>query len=211
MPYDADAPLAEQVKSSIASSLRNLAPSGAAEEEAYLDSVVLHSPLESIEDTIVVWKTLSKYVPDRIRHLGISNTPLEIVKYLLEAPDIRTKPSVVQNRFHGQTGYESELRALCRQHGIVFQSFWTLSGNPRLLKNKIVGTVADSAGVKKEVAYYSLVLGLEGITILDGTTSQSHMKTDLGGIEAVGRWAEDEGKDVWTRSLQEFRALVGDV
>jgi diketogulonate reductase-like aldo/keto reductase len=163
-----------------------------------------------MEDTIRVWKTLSKHVPSQIRHLGISNTPLEIVEYLLEAPDIKVKPSVVQNRFHDRTRWEVPLRALCREHGIVFQSFWTLSGNPRLIKQKPVDVVAQAAGVEREVAYYSLVLGLEGTTILDGTTSQAHMQVDLEGIEKVGKWAENDGRKTWEEVLTGFKVLIGD-
>ncbi|KAK9417497.1 putative NADP-dependent oxidoreductase domain-containing protein [Seiridium unicorne] len=208
MPYDPDAPLADQVRTSVASSLRNLAMTDTG--EAYLDSVVLHSPLRSMEETAVVWKALSKYVPSQIRHLGISNTPLEIVEYLLAAPDIKVKPSVVQNRFHEKTRWEVPLRRLCRQHGIVFQSFWTLSGNPRLLKQEPVNVIAEAAGVEKEVAYYALVLGLEGTTILDGTTSQEHMQADLEGIEKVGQWAGHDGKETWMKALADFRVLIGE-
>lgn len=209
MPYDPKAPLQEQVQVSVASSLKNLAATEG-DGDAYLDSVVLHSPLGSMEDTVLVWKTLSKYVPGQIRHLGISNTPLEIVQYLLDAPDIKVKPSVVQNRFHDKTKWEVPLRALCREHGVVFQSFWTLSGNPRLVRHDVVTQVAKAASVDQEVAFYSLVLGLGGTTILDGTTSPQHMSADLGGIERIGSWSEGEGQQVWTAALTKFRQLIGE-
>ncbi|ETS73415.1 hypothetical protein PFICI_15020 [Pestalotiopsis fici W106-1] len=218
MPYDARAPLQEQVRVSIESSLRNLgvpssssSSSEGADEESYLDSVVLHSPLPSMEETVVVWKALSKWVPSRVRALGISNAPVEIVEYLLEAPDIKVKPSVVQNRFHERTGWEMDLRALCRHHGVIFQSFWTLSGNPQLrYREPTVQTIARSAGVEAEVALYALVLGLEGTTILDGTTSGEHMRADLDGIEKVGRWADSEGKETWDKALMDFKAVIGE-
>ncbi len=42
MPYDPEASVTEQVKSSVATSLKNLGVS-------YIDSLVLHSPLETKE------------------------------------------------------------------------------------------------------------------------------------------------------------------
>jgi hypothetical protein len=52
------------------------------------------------------------------------------------------------------------------------------------------------------------VLGLDGLSILDGTTDPAHMQEDLLGIEAVGLWAEGEGKDEWAVALRDFKALI---
>ncbi|KAI1842724.1 hypothetical protein JX266_011045 [Neoarthrinium moseri] len=208
MPYDPAAPLEAQVHASVASSLENLAVPDGEGGAPYLDSLVLHSPLRTVEDTLTVWRALSTYVPERIRHLGIANAPLGVVELLFEAPDVAVRPSVVQNRFYGDTGYETELRAFCRAQGVVFQTFWTLTGNPRLLRSEVVGGLARAVGVEKEVAYYALVLGLEGTTILDGTTSEEHMEADLEGVEKIGRWAEGEGKEVWLSALGKFKELI---
>lgn len=210
LPYDPHAPLREQVRASVESSLRNLR----VDDDDYLDSVVMHSPLPSMEETVLVWKALSSFVqssPPRVRRLGISNAPPEVVAYLLEAPDVKVKPGVVQNRFHAATRWEPALRALCRARGVVFQSFWTLSGNPQLLKARPVLDLAVAAGVEPEVALYALVLGLEGTTILDGTTSLEHMRADLDGIEKVGRWAETEGKESWGKALEDFKVVIGEI
>jgi diketogulonate reductase-like aldo/keto reductase len=169
---------------------------------------VLHSPLGTMADTLTVWEALSTYVPARIRHLGIANTPMPILEHLLSSPGVRVRPAVVQNRFHGETRYEVPMRALCRRSGVVFQTFWTLTGNPRLVRHEAVAALAHAAGVEKEVAYYALVLGLGGTTILDGTTSEAHMKADLEGVEKVGRWAEGEGQEAWTEALGKFKELI---
>lgn len=159
-----------------------------------------------MEDTITAWKTLETYVPHKIRNLGISNTTLPILERLSDSATV--KPSVVQNRFYKETGFEVDLRAYCRQQGILFQSFWTLSANPRLSASKPVRHVADKTGVPQVVAYYALVLGLEGVTILDGTQSEDHMKDDLQGIDTVGAWAEGEGLSDWTSALAEFKQNI---
>ncbi|KHO01989.1 NADP-dependent oxidoreductase domain protein [Metarhizium album ARSEF 1941] len=204
-PYDVDAPLAEKVNQSVRSSLRNFAIEG---EEPYLDSVVLHSPMDTIQDTMTVWKTLESYHPRTIRNIGISNTTLHVLEALYT--NMTVKPSVVQNRFHEGTGYETKLRAYCRDKGIVFQSFWTLSANPVLANSAPVKAVARGAGVEVAAAYYALVIGLEGVVVLDGTTSESHMKQDLEGLEKVAVWAEGAGAADWASALTAFKELLGD-
>ncbi|KAH7040486.1 NADP-dependent oxidoreductase domain-containing protein [Microdochium trichocladiopsis] len=199
----------------------------------YIDSLVLHSPMPTYSETFAVWKVLESYVPHRIRHLGIANAPLEVVERLYHETTTTTTegagaglsvpPSVVQNRFYAPTGYDADLRRFCRERGIVYQSFWTLTANNAdnrmrgkvdLVGSKPVAKLAaafKNGEVSREVAYYSLVLGLEGITILDGTTSEVHMREDLDGVDAVGRFAaSEEGRVVWEECLAEFKALIGE-
>jgi diketogulonate reductase-like aldo/keto reductase len=44
------------------------------------------------------------------------------------------KPSFLQNRFYRESGYDREIRAFCAEHSIKYQSFWTLSANPMIIK-----------------------------------------------------------------------------
>ncbi|KAI5862341.1 Aldo/keto reductase [Durotheca rogersii] len=209
LPYDPQAPLEEQVHASVASSLRNFA--GADSDGSYVDSLVLHSPLRTLPDTVKVWKTLETYVPRRIRQLGISNTTLEVVDYLYTSPDITVRPACVQNRFYPATRWEVGLRKYCRERDIKFQTFWTLSGNPQLLRSAPVRKLANSANVEPPVALYALVLGLGGTAVLDGTTSETHMRDDLRGIEIVKDHAEsEEGRPIWSECLGGFRQLIGE-
>ncbi|KAJ3517538.1 hypothetical protein NM208_g14691 [Fusarium decemcellulare] len=204
-PYDFDAPLADKVHQSVQSSLAYFTIEG---EEPYLDSVLLHSPLRTIQETLTAWQTLETYVPHKIRNIGISNTTLPILQALNEAVTI--KPSVVQNRFYRDTAFETELRAYCREQGIVFQTFWTLSANPRLAASKPIKTVAEKAGVPQVPAYYALVLGLESVTVLDGTSTETHMKDDVKGIQKVASWAESDGASDWASALAEFKQAIGE-
>lgn len=164
--------------------------------------------MDAIQDTITVWKTLESYTPHKIRNLGISNTTLPILQTLHE--QMTVKPAVVQNRFHDRTSYETRMREFCRDNQIVFQSFWTISANGALVKSSPVHKVAQKAAVNLVSAYYSLVLGLEGITILDGTTKEAHMREDLEGLEKVGIWAEGNGAADWAPLLHEFKQLIGE-
>lgn len=120
-------------------------------------------------------------------------------------------PAVVQNRFYGRTGYDVRVRELCRKHGIVYQSFWTLTGNPELLPREELKVISLKVGVSKEVALYALVIGLEGVTVLNGTTNKVRMVEDLEGVEKVGQWAEGAGKAEWTALLKSFKMFLGDI
>lgn len=118
------------------------------------------------------------------------------------------KPAVVQNRFFHREGFAAPIREFCSNNGIIFQSFWTLSGNPKHVQSQPVQDVAANAGVNLAAAYYCLVLGLENITILDGTTSDEHMQQDLEGLEKVGVWAEGDGAAAWKTTLEDFKVLI---
>lgn len=207
LPYDPHSDITTQVHTSISSSLHNLRPSSDDDEssEPYLDCLVLHSPLPTFTQTLEAWKALCTHHPHRLHSLGISNVTLPILRSLCEASPVR--PTVVQNRFHAATGYDGPLRAFCREQGIVYQSFWTLTGNPGIVRSALVGELAGLVGVEREVAVYALVRAL-GIVVLNGTTS--HMLSDLQGLAKVGAWKDEEGnRVVWNGFVAAFEGLVG--
>jgi len=207
LPYNPALSVKDQVHASITSSLYNLRSGG--DEPQYLDSVLLHSPLRSMTETIEVWGVLGEFVRlGQIRHIGIANCPLPVLKRL---DGEVLPPAIVQNGFYPETSYESNLRAYCRSHGIVFQSFWTLTGNPVLVTDQAVVDLARKVGVEEEVAVYALVLGLKGISVLDGTTKEKRMLGDLMGVEMVGEWAGEEVNKVeWEDLMGRFKELLGE-
>jgi diketogulonate reductase-like aldo/keto reductase len=171
VPYDPRAPLAEQVEQSCFASLRNL---GVTE----LDAWVLHSPLARRADTLTVWRAMEAAVgAGRVRALGISNCydPALLRALWREA---RVKPSIVQNRFHRATGYDRELRAFCSEHGLRYQSFWTLTANGDVLASAELAAIAARHGASAAQIFFAFVTTL-GITPLTGTCSEAHMREDL--------------------------------
>jgi hypothetical protein len=68
IPYDRNAPLSEQVKQSLEKSLENL-------QTTYLDSLIMHSPMNTVKDTLTVWKLFEEFVSEgKVRYIGLSNT-----------------------------------------------------------------------------------------------------------------------------------------
>jgi diketogulonate reductase-like aldo/keto reductase len=171
IPYDARACLTDQVAQSGALSLKNL-------RTDYLDCLLLHSPLPDPQETLEVWRAMEKLVDGGLtRQLGISNcTRLEQLGAVCEIA--RIQPTVLQNRFHADTGYDQQLRDFCRAHGIVYQSFWTLTANPHLLAHATVRTLARHHGRTPAQILFRYLTQI-GIVPLTGTRSAAHMRQDL--------------------------------
>lgn len=45
---------------------------------------------------------------------------------------------------------------VCRENGIMYQSFWTLSGNPNLLAHPLMRQLAEKYGITREQALFKL-------------------------------------------------------
>lgn len=171
MPYHPGAPIDHQVRQSFESSLENL-------KTDYLDSLVLHSPVHPGEDMVKVWSAMEEiYQKGKAKQLGISNCyHLDFLKALWDA--VNVKPAVVQNRFYQQTGYDKELRQWCKEKGVIYQSFWTLTANPHILSGKTVRELCKKYQKSApQILFRSLIQ--EGMIPLTGTTSTIHMKQDL--------------------------------
>jgi Aldo/keto reductases, related to diketogulonate reductase len=171
IPYDPTAGLAEQVAQSFQSSLRNLRTS-------YLDCLVLHSPMASAAQTRGVWQAMEEiFNAGSAKQLGISNCySLEELEDLYHWA--RVKPAVVQNRFYAETNYDREIRAFCKQHRIIYQSFWTLTANARVLAHNKLKVLASKYGRTPAQVLFRY-LTQEDIVPLTGTKSETHMREDL--------------------------------
>ncbi|KAK4226451.1 putative NAD(P)H-dependent D-xylose reductase [Podospora fimiseda] len=202
--------ISAQIKASITNSLSNLSVSD--DEAPYLDALILHSPFPTVSQTLEAWNEgLQPFIESKqIRYLGISNTPLFVLKALYDQG--KTKPYIVQNRFRAEEyNWDLGTRKFCEEKGIKYQGFWTLTGNPEVWKRPagFVKDVAEGAGVGVAEAWYVLMMEEGGIVVLNGTTNQERMEGDLEAGEKVKRWREtDEGKGVWERCVKEFRGLV---
>lgn len=171
IPYDPTARLAVQVAQSFMASLRNL-------QTDYVDCLVLHSPLNDAAQTAEAWQAMEVIVDSGgAKQLGISNCyQLGALENLYRAA--RIKPAVLQNRFYAETNYDRELRVFCRQQGILYQSFWTLSANPHLLSHGTIAKLAEDYG-RTPAGILFRYLTQEDVVPLTGTTSMAHMREDL--------------------------------
>lgn len=189
VPYDPKAPLAEQVAQSFASSLQNL-------KTGYVDSLVLHSPMRDAKSLAEVW-TAMEAIAERggARQLGISNCySLAYLEHLWATAKIR--PAVVQNRFYAATAYDVNIRRFCLEHGMIYQSFWTLTANSDLLASPELRAPAARLGRSPAQVLFRF-LTQEGVVPLTGTQSEAHMREDLAIFEFELR--EDERAPIAAR------------
>lgn len=171
IPYDPREPLPTQVAQSFERSLYNL-------QTSYLDSLVLHSPLFPYAHLKSVWGAMERIVDSGgALRIGISNCyDLDLLKRLYD--DAQIKPSIVQNRFYDQSGYDVELRRWCDERGIIYQSFWSLTANPHILASREFFALTQEYG-KTEAQILYRYLTQVGIVPLIGSTSQQHILEDL--------------------------------
>jgi diketogulonate reductase-like aldo/keto reductase len=185
IPYDKRARVAVQIEQSCRASLSNLGV-------AHVDALLLHSPISPFEALREAWQALEALVDaGLVRALGISNCyDLHLLSTLHESATIQ--PSVVQNRFYRETGYDREIRTFCRQHGIRYQSFWTLTANPHLLAHReVLALAARHAATPAQILFRYLTQ--VGVTPLSGTTSELHMRQDVAIFELTLTPSELDG------------------
>jgi len=175
IPYDPEAPVPQQVAQSCEVSLRNL-------RTDRIDCLVLHSPLPATWQTHEAWQAMEAVVDaGKASQLGISNC-YELRQLESLYSEARIKPAVLQNRFHADTSYDDELRAYCRRHDIIYQSFWTLTANPHILAHRTVTALADKYQRTTAQVLFRYLTQI-GVAPLSGTRSESHMRDDLGIFE----------------------------
>jgi diketogulonate reductase-like aldo/keto reductase len=171
IPYDPTSSLEERVTQSLKVSLHNL-------KTSYLDSWVMHSPERTLDETMVAYRVMEQAVDDgKVLRLGISNC--YDYDFFTSIYDMaRIKPSVLQNRFYGDSDWDQELRKFCKENSIWYQSFWTLTANRDALATKEVKAWALSKQLSPQTLLYAYLMSLGYGTPLDGTTNIDHMKED---------------------------------
>lgn len=171
VPYNPKARLDEQVAQSFRVSLANL-------KTDYLDGLILHSPLARAGDFLAVWRAMEAlFDSGKVRQLGLSNCySLPQLEFLYQQAQV--KPALLQNRFYAETGFDRELRAFCDTHGIIYQSFWTLTANPNILQHPDLKKLAEKRQRSSAQVLFRYLTQI-GIIPLTGTTHIDHMREDL--------------------------------
>jgi diketogulonate reductase-like aldo/keto reductase len=177
LPYDARASLSVQVEQSFASSLEHLGVS-------HVDSYVLHGPSRGYglgEDDVEVWRAMEMLQQaGKARLLGVSNVSLDQLRKLYGLAVV--KPAIVQNRCFARDGWNAEVRAFCRDHGLLYQGFSLLTANGRELSHPTVDAVAKKAGRTRAQVAFRAALQM-GMIPLTGTSSAAHMQEDLAAFD----------------------------
>ena len=193
LPYDPRAAAGDQVRQSFASSLEHL-------QTDHVESYVLHGPERGTGLSATdrdVWAAMSDLAAGgQVGGLGISNVTAEQLAALCAqtsaggapAPPgtvVRpafARPTFVQNRCYARTGWDHDVRAVCRREGIVYQGFSLLTANRQVLEHPTLLRVAARLGVTPAATVFRFAIDL-GMLPLTGTSSSDHMRADLAVLE----------------------------
>lgn len=215
IPYDAKARPKEAVRQSFESSLKNLhqgpqwnfakEESKGGKKNAWLDSYLLHSPLNTLEETLEAWHAMEELVLEgKVRMIGYSNVYDARILEAVRRSAKRIGPRILQNRWHHTSGHDVSLLSSLSpalspndfdsekaeskaknndqdEAGIIYQPFWTLTGNPRLLSSEAVKQAATRLQWTEAQVIYRFVkqgFGIPGLhcVVLSGTTDEKHMR-----------------------------------
>jgi diketogulonate reductase-like aldo/keto reductase len=198
IPYDRTKSIEEQVKESLKVSLKNL-------RTDYLDALVLHGPEPTMASTMKAWRTMESFVEEgQVRLIGISNM-YDFEDFQELYANAKVKPSILQNRFYAESNFDTEIRAFCKEKGILYQSFWTLTASRDALKTAEIRELADVKGLTPQTLMYAFMMTL-GHTPLDGTTNVKHMQED---IEVESRIKAGEQIFADKAELQRMAQILG--
>ena len=157
-------------------------------------------------ETLLVWRTMETFVDDgTVKRLGVSNCyELEQFKEIYNAA--KHKPFILQNRFYDKTNFDTELRQFCKANNILYQSFWTLTGNAIALKGLDVHVMAEERNLTPQTLLYAFLMSLGYVTPLSGTTSAKHMEQD---VEVMHRIQRGEKIFETEEDLRKMAKLLG--
>lgn len=179
LPYDPQAPIAEQVHQSFHSSMDHLGTD-------FLDSFVLHGPSSGLGLQAAdreAWKAMEElHIEGLTRHLGLSNVNPDQLEQFVNVASI--KPTFVQNRCFAMRAWDLPIRRICQEHDIVYQGFSLLTANPFVLTHPQMAHIADREGVTTAQLVFAFAREL-GMLPLTGTTDPDHMHQDLLAMEGV--------------------------
>jgi diketogulonate reductase-like aldo/keto reductase len=173
LPYDPTATLSIQVAQSMASSLEHLCTD-------HVDSFVLHGPASRSHwttDDFETWQAMIKERDaGRTRLLGVSNISLAQLQQMARAD--AEPPAFVQNRCYAIRGWDSDVRAFCREHNIIYQGFSLLTANKAVLHHPVVTDLAEKINATPAQVIFVFARQV-GMLPLTGTSSADHMRQDL--------------------------------
>ena len=171
MPYLANDEIEIQVEKSFETSKKNL-------HTDFINAYILHSPVYPGSKLQKVWQKMEEFYDKKeVGALGISNCyDLDVLKYLFN--NAKVKPSIVQNRFYAQSGYDKEIRVFCKENNITYESFWSLTANPNILSSEVLQNLALKYEKGVAEIFYRFLNHID-IVPLNGTTSTKHMIEDL--------------------------------
>lgn len=177
LPYDPAAPIGTQVKQSFTSSLEHLGVES-------IDCYLLHGPSQRPglgADDWAAWRAMeSIHARGFAKFIGVSNVSVEQLEELHRGAKV--KPAFVQNRCYASRGWDRDVREFCQANSIVYQGFSLLTANRDALSHPELIRIARHHGQEPSQIIFRFAVST-GMLPLTGTTSEEHMRQDLGAVQ----------------------------
>lgn len=110
----------------------------------YIDLYLVHWPMPKYDMYVETYKALEKLYRDgRVRAIGVSNFHIEHLERLMDECEIL--PVVNQVECHPYL-QQKELKAFCKKHNIVIESWSPLFRGGEVLQEEVVKGIADKHG-----------------------------------------------------------------
>lgn len=203
-------PTVANIETVITEKLENLWPSKyrSSSDLPYLDCLLVHAPRQFVINLPDLWRLLESHVPRPIRNLGLVGCSYRQLEYLNGcAPRIQL--AVVQNEFSIEHEWDIDIRRECRRHGIIYEAIINARVSRRLFHSNVVQDLATDAKVQYQAALYALMMELEGVVYMNGSTE--HVEEDVQNLEKLKTFATKMQKP-WQRRMRvdQFKDLLGE-
>jgi diketogulonate reductase-like aldo/keto reductase len=140
----------------------------------YIDAFLINAP-ELTAKPMLSLLDLVQTLKERgmVRYTGICNiATVDILKDLHE-----TLPSaiqIVQNPFHSPWDPDYKIPLYCRQHGIQYNTFYTLTTSDRIIKDKVIGLISTRTNISPQAVFLQYCIQSD-IVPLVGARSQKNL------------------------------------
>ena len=144
----------------------------------YIDAFLVHAPELTADSMVPLLQTVMKLKQrGRIRYTGISNVPtVQILKFLNE--QVPGVVQIVQNPLHVAWDPEYKISQYCREHGIQYNTFHTLTTSDRFLESALLQQIAKQRRSTPQQIFLQFCIEI-GITPLIGARSVANLTSCL--------------------------------
>jgi diketogulonate reductase-like aldo/keto reductase len=168
----------------------------------YLDAFLINAPEITPDSMLPLLKLLMRLKDSKkTRYAGVCNiATVETLSQLHRA--VPGAIQIVQNPLHSPWDPEYRIPRYCREHGIQYNTFNTLTGSDRIVKSPPLKSIAEENGTTPQVAFLQYCVQT-GITPLVGARSQDNLRSSL--LVANG-----EGKQLAKEQMHKISRLMAE-
>lgn len=145
---------------------------------SYLDGFLINAPEITVDPMVSLLNVLMKLKDQKkVRYTGVCNiATVDVLSQLHEAvPDAI---QIVQNQLHSPWDPEYKIPQYCREHGIQYNAFYSLTGSDRIIKNPFMKFIAEERETSPQEVFLQYCVQCH-ITPLVGARSQRNLLSSL--------------------------------